>query len=646
LLLLGLLPLAALGLSIALFRRRTGDASEAVVLGALSWSYAAALGTEALSLLHAIAFGPLLALWTMAAAALALALWRSRSRWTAPEEHLGAIRRTLLAWSLEEWILAAVLLLIGSVTLLIALVCPPNNWDSLTYHLPRIEHWIQNHTLDFYRTSIDRQLMMPGLAEVLILQLRLLSGGDRLVSLVQWLAGAGSVVLVGRIALALGAGRRGAAFARLAAATLPIGILEASTTQNDLVVSFFLLAMAERLLAWQRSRQLADAGAFAIAAGLSLAAKGTAYLIGLPFGLWFLAGWPARGPRAALPLLGCAILLLLPNLPSYSRNLAFSGSPIGTVGRDTNNAAFGFDALVVNGSRHLAVNLATQNSDYDKWLARAVEHGLSAVGLDANAPELTFPGTSFGLSTFQNDEDFAGNPAQLLLAIASFGFVVLAGPSGFPRRRYALAVAAAALIFLIGLRWQPWITRLQLPLFALAMPLAGLLPFERGGLAARRIGAAVALVLAVALIITASPPLWTSFRRPLFPPRGYVASIWAKSGNDILFAARPNLQLPYRSVVVDSALRGDSQIGLMLGGNDWEYPLWRLLHQQGTRNLRVEHVGIRDALGASAYPLGPFAPTLIILSKKDQPPLITIDGVLWHRDRQYPPFALYRRAAP
>ena len=46
-LLLGFLPLAALGLSIALFQRRTGDAGEAIVLGALSWSYATGLGTEA-----------------------------------------------------------------------------------------------------------------------------------------------------------------------------------------------------------------------------------------------------------------------------------------------------------------------------------------------------------------------------------------------------------------------------------------------------------------------------------------------------------------------------------------------------------------------------------------------------------------------
>src|SRR5262249_11115323 len=144
---------------------------------------------------------------------------------------------------------------------------------------------------------------------------------------------------------------------------------------------------------------------------------------------------------------------------------------------DTNNAEFGPAALVINGARHLAVNLATQNARYDAWLGYAVQRRLAALGLDANDPDLTFVGTKFALSTFQNNEDIAGNPVQLVLVVVAFAAILLGGASGFPRWRYALAVAAAALIFLIGLRWQPWITRLQLPIFALAAPLAAFLPF-------------------------------------------------------------------------------------------------------------------------------------------------------------------------
>jgi hypothetical protein len=639
LLLLGLLPFAVLGLAIALFHRRGREPGAALVLGALSWAYGVALVMEALSLAHAITFASLLIGWAIAVAVLALAVFRSRPAASTP---LPARLRGLLAGLiLEEWILAGVALLIGSVTLLLALVCPPNNWDSQTYHLPRIEHWIQNGSLEFYRTHIGRQLDLPGLAEVLLLPLRLLGGGDRLLNLLQWLAGVGSVLLVGRIAGLLGVSRRGVALARLSAVTLPIGILEASSTQNDLVVTFFLLCMAERLLAWRVSRAGSDAAFFAMAAGLALAAKGTAYLIGFPLGVWFLVEMlPAK--QRALPLLfGCGLLILLPNLPGYVRNLDYSGSPIGQAARSTNNTAFGPGPLLVNGVRNLATNLATQNSGYDRWLTRVVTEGLAGLGLDASDPRLTFIESKFEASTYQTSEDIAGNPLQLLLAIVAAVVVFLSGRSGFPRRRYALSVLGATLLFLVVLRWQPWITRLQLPIFALAAPLIGFLAFERiRGWA--RIGATA--LLALLLVILAMPPLWANYRRPLFPPGGYAASLWAMTEDQILFIARPDLLASYQAAVSYVAANKDSQIGLVISGNDWEYPLWRLLREQGLTGLRIEHVAVKGPPMAKPYPLGPFDPTLVIAIERDPPAQLTIEGALWQRKLLYPGLALYRRA--
>jgi hypothetical protein len=60
--------------------------------------------------------------------------------------------------------------------------------------------------------------------------------------------------------------------------------------------------------------------AFFAAAGLALATKSTAYLIGLPLGLWFLAANLRAGPHALPMLIACGFLLLPSNLPTYLRN--------------------------------------------------------------------------------------------------------------------------------------------------------------------------------------------------------------------------------------------------------------------------------------------------------------------------------------
>jgi hypothetical protein len=641
---LGVLPLAILGLAYALIRRCGRPPGEAAVFAALLWAYGIALACEVLSLFQVLTFASLLTLWFLTLAAVILALARSRP---PPRPRLRSLGEAAAGLIFEEWILVVAVLVIGSVTLLVALVAPPGTADSQTYHLPRIEHWIQNRSLAFYPTPVGRQLVMPNLAELLILQLRLLSGGDRLDNLVQWMAGAGSIFLVGRVTTALGASRRGVAFARLVAATLPIGILETTSTQNDLVTAFFILAMAERLLAWRHCRSPIDAAAFAAAAGLALATKGTAYLIGLPLGLWFLVASLRAGPRALAMLALCSVVLLLPNLPGYLRNIDYSGAPL-SGGDVTNNADFGLDALTVNGVRNLASNLATGSIALNRQITQIVYTWLGILGLDTNAPQLTFAGTSFGLTADQGNENTAANPAQLLLALASLVVVLRSsGVSPHPRRIYALCLLAAGLLFVTVLRWQPWITRLQLPLFALAAPLAAFLPI--GGAPSGRTRArerTLSAAFATSLLFFAWRPLWENSHRPLLPSSARRDGILASSADELLFIANPGLRSSYEAATRYVAAQGDRRIGLLIGGDDWEYPIWRLLREVGTRDLRIEHLSDASPGSARPYPLGPFDPTLVITTLVDLPARLTINGKPWLRVQQYPALSIYRRKPP
>ena len=74
----------------------------------------------------------------------------------------------------------------------------PYNWDSMTYHLPRIMHWIQNGSINHYSTNIVRQVTSPTFAEVSNMHIYLLSGEtDLYVNLLQTF----SFIQSGRVAI-------------------------------------------------------------------------------------------------------------------------------------------------------------------------------------------------------------------------------------------------------------------------------------------------------------------------------------------------------------------------------------------------------------------------------------------------------------
>ena len=56
----------------------------------------------------------------------------------------------------------------------------------MAYHLPRVEHWIQNRNIYPYPTNIVRQVLTSPLHEYILTNLQLLTGVDGLFNIVQW----------------------------------------------------------------------------------------------------------------------------------------------------------------------------------------------------------------------------------------------------------------------------------------------------------------------------------------------------------------------------------------------------------------------------------------------------------------------------
>jgi 4-amino-4-deoxy-L-arabinose transferase-like glycosyltransferase len=222
----------------------------------------------------------------------------------------------------------------------LALIAPPNTHDSLQYHMSRVMHWIVNHSVDFYATSIDRQLWMPPFAEYSILHLYLLAGNDWFVNLVQWFSMAGSVVAVTLIAGQIGVKPRGQWFAALFTLTLPIGILQSTSTQTDYAAAFwtmcvfyYILLESQQILFNKKAGFSINSILIGLSFSLGVLTKGTVYAIVFPLFVYFLIVliqkhlWKVI---TGMVLLGSMCTLTL-NGPIWLRNYSIYRSILGSI---------------------------------------------------------------------------------------------------------------------------------------------------------------------------------------------------------------------------------------------------------------------------------------------------------------------------
>ena len=610
-----LLPAACFALLALQIRARDGgDGREALLAAAVATGAVGLALSELLGTVHALRRGPLALAWALCVVAALVPIARRRRPNGRPAAAGAAPDRYAVG-------LLAGLSLLAAAVALTAVAAAPNNWDSLTYHLPRALHWAQDASLAHYPTHVIRQLSLAPGAEIAVAHGLLLTGSLRLSALVQTLAWIGCVVAASLVARDLGAGRRGEVFAAVFAGTLPMAVLQASSTQNDLVVGLWLLAFVHFAL---RAVERESGAALWVAAGgslgLALATKATAFLYAAPFVLWILGAlwrrrrWPWRALFAA------SALAVLVNAGPWLRNLSLFGSPLGG-DHGAVNASVTPAVVLSNLARTAALELTAPSTAWNGGVEKAVRALHAALGIGPDDPRSTWKGAEFrvparlsGAAPADADEalfamfheDQAGNPLHLLVALAAAAIVL--SQADLRRRAGLLAclsgVAGGLLLFCAVLKWQPWNARLVLPLFLLAAPAAGVaVGAVRSGKWAAEVGAV--------LLVCSLPWALLNAMRPLVGPESVLATPRLAQ----LFAGRPAMQPVLAEAARTVAASGCRRVGLEIGPDDPEYLIWATLEAAGAVPERMEHVRVtnRSAPLASRPPFAEFSPCAVIV---------------------------------
>jgi hypothetical protein len=495
----------------------------------------------------------------------------------------------------------------------------PNNWDSMTYRLARIAHWIQHRSVDAYPTHVDRQLVLQPGAEYLLVSLQVMTGTDRLDALLQF--GAWLVVILASPFLArlAGAPRRLAPWAAVVVAALPMGVLQASSTQTDLVASALALAVIVAAVPFLHRAPrwtIADAAFLGIAIGAAALVKTTALVAAAPFLVFALVRAALAAPRRLV--VACAVVAIVAAAPVVPEVVRRSRP-------DLERALKGHAAVFVyTGFADIPDRLLNLGRGIVRHLPSSPAL-VAAVGVEGWCR----PGEELcrGL-LLRPHEDNAGNPFHVVLVLLAAGVAVVRWRRLPARARgFLLATAGAWVLFHFAFRDNTWISRLETPTFVLAgltlaafgrrpAPAVEVTGSRKRGKGATRalaptpppgLRAAIAVAATLALVFGARTALDNEIRPPLAGAGGPESYGY--------YANLPNLGRAHDAVLRYAEAVRCPRIGLFIGGDSYDYPLtWRAM-QQGWE--------VRHVFGADPWPCLVFS---------DQPKLPgTLEALGWTR---------------
>jgi hypothetical protein len=373
----------------------------------------------------------------------------------------------------ERSILVVIFFIIILPLLLLTIFISPNNWDSMAYHLPRVEHWIQNKNIYPYPTNIVRQVLTSPLSEYIIANFQILANTDAFSNVVQF-ASFIFILFSGTLIFSIiKIGMKGQLFILLALLSLPMILFQATTTQTDLLASFFFISfILFALLIIQIEANFKINFIFlALSLTLGILTKYHIAIFALPIVIYLLFAFLKKKSTANIifaVLISCLTVAII-LVPLFARNIYFFGS---ITGKDLFNekatiinSTISIQNMFSNNLKHIVDFISIPINGHNNLLF-SVNHSFhNIIGVSENSPGNNWAGEPFTVNNYLN-EDTAGSIIHAVLIILS---LVLVFKSKYKSKLLLLFAYCFIAFSLYGLlfRYTPFDIRLLLPVLIL-----------------------------------------------------------------------------------------------------------------------------------------------------------------------------------
>lgn len=273
--------------------------------------------------------------------------------------------------------------------------------------------------------------------------------------------------------------------------------------------------------------------------------------------------------------------------------------------------------------RNISLHFGSPFKEINTAIINLVNSLHQPLHLDPSDLRTTYGGTSYHIGGYTFHEDVAGNFLHLLLIFLCviLCFVSTRLKNNQKTKNYFITVGLGFVILNLLLKWNPWGSRIQLPLFILSCPVIGHL---------LSVTVAKRMTNTILIILILSSTLWIfhNHTRPL---------LWRKhtllntSRKEQYFLSTPGYQSSFNKAAQYLQSKNCSKVGTILEEFFWEYPLWVL-----TKNVSQLEIRAMDVQNPSSiYESKNFKPCAIIENRLGDATEILVNGQKYIRANQF-----------
>ncbi|MBX7173197.1 MAG: glycosyltransferase family 39 protein [Pyrinomonadaceae bacterium] len=383
----------------------------------------------------------------------------------------------------------------------------------------------------------------------------------------------------------------------LISSSVPMAIIQASSSKNDLVVSLFVCCFFYYFLKALEENITPDFIFAGLSLGLALLTKGNALFFCLPIGLLislksiFQNRLTKTEFRFLLNTFGILLIAITVNFGHFYRNWNLYNTPFKGEKRLINEQ-INLPILFANAVRNYAIHIGTKFEVTKKFTEETIS---DLLGDELNNPASTLEAQSFSVSlSFQ--EEYAGNPLHIILLTFSFVFLISLVFKKDEQKSNLITLSLSILLSFVFicavLKWNPWLSRIHNPLFFLGSPLIAFF-------LVKKLENILTIIISVFLIST-------FFTFYLATPRSLIPfdteCVYLTPRSELYFSNCRNYEDFFIKATAFLKEKHLKEIGLDLSPsvtnyrwNDLEYPFFQFLKDDFAESPLLRHVGVENS---------------------------------------------------